>query len=69
MIFAGLLLFAVILAFFVSPLIAAIVFVVGAVLYLIIYGMSGRQEEHATADPGSHAARSGRQAARNTRVR
>lgn len=69
MIFAGILLLAVAIAFFVSPLIAIIVFVVGFLGFLVIYGMSGRREEHAAADPGSHAARRGRREGRNAGTR
>jgi hypothetical protein len=69
MIFALILMFAVAIGFFVSPLIALIIFVVGAVGFLVLYGLSGPGEETASADPGSRAARRFRRDARNTRIR
>jgi hypothetical protein len=69
MIFALILLFAVAIGFFVSPLVALVIFVVGALGFLVLYGMSGDGDETASADPGSRAARRFRRDARNTRIR
>jgi hypothetical protein len=70
MIFALILLFAVAIAFFVSPLIAIILFVLGAVGFLLLFGIRRSGEEGgASSTPGSHAARRFRREARETRIR
>jgi hypothetical protein len=71
MIFALILLIAVAISFFVSPLIAIVLFILGAVVFLLLFGMrrSGEAEGGASSTPGSHAARRFRREARETRIR
>lgn len=70
MIFALILLFAVAISFFVSPLIAIAVFILGVVGFLVLVGMRRSEEEGgASADPGSRAARRFRREGRETRIR
>jgi hypothetical protein len=70
MVFALILLIAVAISFFVSPLIAILLFIVGAVGFLLMYGMRRSNEEGgASSTPGSHAARRFRREARETRIR
>jgi hypothetical protein len=70
MVFALILLIAVAISFFVSPLIAIILFIVGAVAFLLMFGMRRSGEEGgASSTPGSHAARRFRREARETRIR
>lgn len=59
MIFALILLMAVAISFFVSPLIAIVLVILGAVVFLLLFGMrrSGEAEGGASSTPGSHAAR------------
>lgn len=71
MIFVLILLIAVALAFFVSPLIAIVLFIVGAAGFLALIGMKRTSEGggNASADPGSHAAQRFRRKGRETPVR
>jgi hypothetical protein len=71
MVLALILLIAIALAIFVSPLIAVILFVVGALGFLLLFGMrrSGEGDGGASSTPGSHAARRFRREARETRIR
>ncbi len=69
MVFALALLFVVVFAFFVSPLIAVVLFLAGAIGFVLMYGMSRRSDESAAAGPESHAAARGRREARTTRIR
>jgi hypothetical protein len=70
MVFALILLIAVAISFFVSPLIAILLFIVGAVVFLLMFGMRRSGEEGgASSTPGSHAARRFRREARETRIR
>jgi hypothetical protein len=72
MIFALVLLFAVAIAFFVSPLIAIALFIVGAIGFLLLIGMRRSAEGGgggASSDPGSHAAQRFREDARNRPTR
>jgi hypothetical protein len=63
MVLAGLLLLAIAIGIFVSPLIAVILFVVGAVLFLLLYGFSATTDE-AGPDQSARSARRGRRQAR-----
>lgn len=71
MVFALILLIAVAIAFFVSPLIAIVLFIVGAFGFLVLFGMRRTQEEGggASSDPGSHAAQRFRRQGRQSRAR
>jgi hypothetical protein len=70
MILALILLIAVAIAFFVSPLIAIILFIVGAIGFLLLFGMRRATDESAgSSDPGSHAAQRFRREGRETRIR
>lgn len=71
MVFALILIIAVAIAFFVSPLIAIILFLLGAVGFLLLFGMrrSGEEGGGASSDPGSHAAQRFRREGRETRTR
>jgi hypothetical protein len=71
MIFALILLIAVAISFFVSPLIAIVLFIVGAIGFVLLFGMRRSSEDGggASSTPGSHAARRFRREGRETRVR
>jgi hypothetical protein len=71
MIFALILLFAVAIAFFVSPLIAIVLFIIGAIGFLLLIGMRRSAEGGggASSDPGSHAAQRFREDARSRPTR
>ncbi|HVV91071.1 MAG TPA: hypothetical protein VHB53_11300 [Solirubrobacterales bacterium] len=71
MIFALILLIVVAIAFFVSPLIAIALFIVGAAGFVLLFGMRRSSEEGGgvSSTPGSHAARRFRREGRETRVR
>jgi hypothetical protein len=71
MVLALILLIAVAIAFFVSPLIAIVLFIVGAGAFILLFGLRRSNEEGggASSTPGSHAARRFRREGRETRVR
>jgi hypothetical protein len=71
MIFALILIIAVAIAFFVSPLIAILLFIVGAAAGVLLFGLrrTGEQGGGASSDPGSHAAQRFREDARKTPTR
>jgi hypothetical protein len=70
MVFALLLIIAVAISFFVSPLIAIVLFIVGGAAFLLMFGMRRASDESAgTSDPGSHAAARFRREGRERRVR
>jgi hypothetical protein len=71
MVFALILLIAVAIAFFVSPLIAIILFIVGAAGFVLLFGIkrTGEGGGNASSDPGSHAAQRFRRKGRETPVR
>jgi positive regulator of sigma E activity len=68
MIFALILLLVVALAFFVSPLIAVVLFVVGAIAFIMLFSMRRNSEagDTTSSTPGSHAAERFRREARKS---
>lgn len=69
MIFALILIVAIALAIWVSPLIAVALFVVGAIGYLAMFGMRRGTDESTSAGPEARSAARGRREGRNTRIR
>jgi hypothetical protein len=70
MVFALIVIVAIAFGFLVSPLIAGVIFIVGAVGYLVLYGLGRRPEESPSAGgTEAHTAARMRRDARNTRIR